>query len=505
MAMFNTDNLMKATLAKLNEIVTGGDENASADVNNFVSWCMPGIPFIEEDFNFLEKGFSVTPSSTAPAAPPADTTSGQAQPAPLSAADETRKLIRNAAMFAMFSDFVPDPAAIYDTDQTQTLDRDSQERLSNIYKNILQFAKVTDMQPSEGEKEKLTRFKGLIYQEIEETNLVDPTKKTTRVVPAPMMQAYTQMEAIYQAAVLLYNSKRIDALTSDNAAAVLDFSMNAPVYREKVQMALAGWVGGGYKNEVDEINAYIDQVTRRSMSIWFAELKDILEKGAFNDSFTGQTFYPTLLYPSSFARNPDWPSFNFYQSDYETNFHKVTNAWGASGGIGFGLWSVGARASGSSERINSDSEFASYEMSFDLAVVKILRPWFGTELFSCHGWKLEQDSWLFGDPQLSDGGNPPQGSFIAYSTHAIFAKNLEVKFDQASWESSSFRSQLNTSASVGWGPFSVSGSYSRSQEDRHFEAHDTGSGFSCPGMQLLGFINRKNGKLPDPASDAVFE
>lgn len=479
MALFKSENLMKATLSKLNEIITGGDEYAPASKNNFVSWVMPGMPFSDGDFEFLEKGFNGKDG------------------------EEVRKLVMQAGDFALFSDLVPDPAAIFNADQTQTMDRNSQEMLSKIYGNILQFAKVTNLEPSEAEKAKMDKFKKLLYATKEEKNLVTDEVKTV-VVEGPVMQAYNEKMQAYEDAALLYNNKRINAATSDEKQAVIDFSVNGPIYRNKVKSAMNAWTGAGYKNEVDDMQAYIAQVTGRSMASWFAELRDVYNRAAFTESMIDYTFHPVRLFPANFYKQ-EWQNYYFKESEYNSHHDKTTNAWNAGGGLNLGLWSAGASASGSDEKENSSFDSSSFYMSYDLAQVKILRPWFGTELFSCRGWKLDPGTWTFGDPQLSDGGNPPKGSFIAYSTNALFAKNLKITFDKRAWEKSSFRSQLKTSANAGWGPFRVKGGYSHGSEKQDFHYEDTGSGISCPGMQLIGFINRKTGICPNPDPDAKFD
>jgi len=320
------------------------------------------------------------------------------------------------------------------------------------------------------------------------------------------MQAYNQMESAYAEAALTYNSKRLGALNSDSALAVQDWALNADIYRQKVNSADTAWVSGGYKNEVNEISAYIDQVSRRSMSIWFRELKDILDKGKFNDSFSGQTFYPTVLYPANFIKNPNWANFSFNESEYEANYHKKSNSWSAGGAFNIGMWHAAGTGNASTERINENSQFSSYSMSFSMAVVKMLRPWCGTELFSCQGWKLDPGTWQFGDPKLSDGGDPPKGSFIGYSTHAVFVKDLEVTFNKSEWESSSIKKQLGTGGGGGWGPVFIGGKYTRGSEDREYKAHDTGSGFRCPGNLLVGMVNQKHPyQIPNTSPEAKFD
>lgn len=479
MSLFKSEDLMQATLAKLNAIVNGGDEFAPANKNNFISWVMPGMPFGPEDFTFLAKGFNGKDAT------------------------ETRDLIMKASDFALFTDLVPDPTAVYNMKQGQTIDRNSQESLSKIYGNILKFAKVTNLEPTAAEKAKMDRFQKLLYTTKVEKDLVTDEEKTT-VVESPLKEAYLEKMQAYEDAALLYNGKRVNAMASDDKAAVLDFGTNANIYRNKVKAAMNTWTSVGHKNDVEDMETYIAQVTGRSMASWFAGLRDTYDRASFTDPGIDFTFHPVRLYPANFF-NQSWQNFSFNQSEVTTHRDASATAWNVSGGVNFGLWSAKADASGSHERQNASCNSSTFSMSFDLAQVKILRPWFGTELFSCRGWKLDPGTWTFGDPQLSNGGRPPAGTFIAYSTNMIFAKNLKINFDKAAWQSSDAKSAFASSASAGWGPFSLKGGYSHSDEQHDFHSTDTGQGLSCPGMQLLGFVNRLVGACPNPDPKAKFD
>ncbi|MEJ7666895.1 MAG: hypothetical protein WKG07_49025 [Hymenobacter sp.] len=466
-------------MAKLNAIVNGGSEFAPANKNNFISWVMPGMPFGPEDFTFLAKGFNGKD------------------------ADETRDLVMKAADMALFTDLVPDPTAVINRQDNQTIDRNSQESLSKIYGNILQFAKVTNLEPSAAEKAKLEKFHNLLYQTKTEKDIITDEEKTS-VVETPLKQAYLEKQQAYEDAALLYNLKAVNAATGDNKTDVIDFGKNAPIYRNKVKSAMNAWTTAGHKNDVESIEAYIAQVTGRSMATWFAGLRDIYERASFTDSMIDFTFHPVRLFPANFF-NQSWMNFSFSENEVTTHKDSANSSWSAGAKAGFGFWSAKAGASGSSARQNASLASSSFKMSFEFTQVKILRPWFGTELFSCRGWKLDPGTWTFGNPQLSTGGDKPAGNFIAYSTNMLFVKNLKIEFDKAAWQSSGAQSQFAASTSAGWGPFSLKGGYSHSDTKQDFHSTDNGQGITAPGMQLIGFVNRLVGICPNPDPNAKFD
>ena len=99
--------------------MSGEDGHVIAPRNSFVSWCRPGIPFFESDFDFAVKGLE----------------SGQT-------AEEQRELNRQGFEFAVLVDFVPNTDQIFDDLRQENVYRTAGDRLSEYYGQILVAAKV---------------------------------------------------------------------------------------------------------------------------------------------------------------------------------------------------------------------------------------------------------------------------------------------------------------------------------------------------------------------------
>lgn len=106
----------------------------------------------------------------------------------------------------------------------------------------------------------MARYRSLLYASQDETDPLTGKIRSVRV-PTPMRQAYEAGRQAYQAAEQAYQARRLEATTGSDQRAVLDFSVNAAGYRRQVQAALAAWVSGGYKNEVEQLEAYLIQAT----------------------------------------------------------------------------------------------------------------------------------------------------------------------------------------------------------------------------------------------------
>ena len=81
----------------------------------------------------------------------------------------------------------------------------------------------------------------------------------------------------------------------------------------------------------------------------------------------------------------------------------------------------------------------------------------------------------------------------------IVARNTKIKLDMSQTDNKKAASSISASASVGWGPFSVSGNYAHSESKASQDSVVTNSGIEIPGMVILGFVCKKLSKSPNPS------
>ncbi|MEW6371246.1 MAG: hypothetical protein AB1584_09945 [Pseudomonadota bacterium] len=478
--MPSVEELGKSLLGTLNQILTGGDARVPAPCNNKISWCQPGIPFMPEDFEFAAEGLGS-----------------------IADADHLRKMQKQAFNFACAVDFVPDVSGMYDGDRQQTIYRTSEARMSHMYGEILRASKVVQNDVTEEEKAKMEKFRGLLYQKKVTKNLVTD-EETEVTVPGPVMVAYTDAMANYVDAATNYQNKRIQAMTAvgqPGAAAVADFTLNAENYFLKVKAAQDRWTSQGYRNEVDQINAYIAQVTQRSMRLWKQRLQELYDRAVLTDIDSNSPFRYTTIIPGTFATAGGWTGYNFYHEQVNQHSDWRTSSWSGGAGINLGLWRVGGTAGRSVQAEHSDMQISNFRMSFQLVQAMIVRPWFYPEFFMNRGWTLVPgQGWTF--EKLPSNGEPvPDGQFIGYPTQAIFVRNLEIESEEFSNAFSSYASQFSAGGSVGWGPFQISGSYSYAGGEKNCEMKRDGAKITVPGMQIIAFVNHLIPKAPNPLPD----
>jgi hypothetical protein len=116
-----------------------------------------------------------------------------------------------------------------------------------------------------------------------------------------------------------------------------------------------------------------------------------------------------------------------------------------------------------------------------------MRPWLNTLLFNMKGW------WLSGQPvnAISNGalkGN--ENSMLPIIPTAFVAmSDVSISADFSTEDKTHVESAISGSTSVGWGPFSVGGSYSHSESHDTFKATFDGGTIRIPGIQVAAWVN----------------
>jgi len=526
--------LSNAIMGKLYDVLTNGDDTVPKSADNFFSWLTPGMPFQEDDFDFLTQGLTGvvkrsdveqlvvpgTPAAPAPSAAGASgAASGNGQPAAgqvltpelinqLRAQDAGRMMMQ-AEQLARLCDFVPEVTTINNKQFSQFTVANNEGSLSDRYEYILRMSQVMETVLPDDVKQKITKFRGLLQATTKKKDLVtDEEKEITG--PSPMVLAYNDRMANYINTALEYNQHRIDALAGNDPKDVQYWAINANLLRAKVRAAMDDWITNGYKDDYEEIGAYIDQVQARDMSMLKAQYKDDLEKARLTGLSSGSDFFYTALVPGDFLKSGGWSNYTFDSSDFHSHSdsHFDASGWSASGSAGFmGIGAHGGASSSSqTSSYNGSFSLEHFNLSFQICQTMIVRPWHKNFVVS-KLWRFDPNNPEAKGDLVSDGGKPPKGLIPAYPTAAVFIRNLRLNFGTNSgfsnWYSQQTSSSQGGGLSVGFGPFSIGGSashYSKSgYTSQNYGAHMDAQGISVDGPQLIGFkCHVYPDKRPDP-------
>jgi hypothetical protein len=527
--MIQPSVLANSVMAKLYDVLTNGDDTVPKSDDAFFSWMTPGVPMEPSELEFLTQGFTgvikkaavdtLRAATAAPAAPAGGDGSAQPAEAPqpltpeqleaLMAQDAGRMYVQAEAL-ARLLDFVPDVTKGTNNGFARMSVHTNDGTLSDIYDFTLRMSQVMDAELSDDLKKRIAKMRSLLQKVVKKKDLItDEEVEVTE--PSDLQKAYFQKMAAYDEAALEYNARRIDALTATNQRAVHDWAINANIYRNKVRAAKEDWIANGYKEDYEKIGAFLEQVSRRDMSLLKQQYVEDLERARLTSPVSGTDFFYTGLIPGSFATSTGWTRFGFDAGDFatHTNSNFSSSKWSVSAGGGFlGIWSGSASASASDSHAEYHGTFDSSRtsMTFEIAQIPIARPWFRTAFLTSHAWRFDQNNPTTKNDKLSDAGAPPKGMMPAYPVTAIFVRKLALSMGEShgfqNWMNDQHSSSAGGSASFGFGPWSIGASASRSSSSGSTSS-DRGYRFEndtmyVDGMQLIGFKCHIMPKSPDP-------
>lgn len=498
------ENLMNSVLAKLYDVISNGDGvTAPKSEDNFFSWCSPGIPFEESDFDFLQQGLTgvIKPESlTTKDAEGKETTrvlTDEERNKLL--AQNTSQLYIQAEQFARFVDIIPDASGINDALTRMNIKND-EGTLSDVYDFVLRFSQVADTELTDDEKAKLEKYRELLQVEREKEDLVTG-EKVKVLEPSPLVKVYTEKMQAWLDAALEYNNARISALTASTPRDVHNWAINANLLRSKVTFALNDWINNGYKNEFEAIAARIDQMTSRDLTVLKASYKDALAKAKLTGLVSGGDFYFTSLAPASFIKSKGWTRFTFTNNDFSYYSKQSTVSASGGGGFSLGLFTIGGSGGGSKTALNTQADTSHFELSFEIAQVQVQRSnWFKQHFLTSKTWRFDPNNPEAKGDFLSDGARPPAKDSMlpAYPTSMIFVRGLRLNFANTQTVMSNLESGGGGRGALSFGPFFIGGTAKKGTTESKREFHSDSQGIYVDGLQCIGFKCHLMPESPKP-------
>lgn len=228
-----------------------------------------------------------------------------------------------------------------------------------------------------------------------------------------------------------------------------------------------------------------------------------------NQSSKGD-YLQTFLIPSiSSWSASSWATFERNISETDIYEYSKSTSWSAGLSGRWGLWSFGGGASGSTNYNHSESKASTVSLKFDYLRVRIARPWLTEDVFGYRFWTFKKE---FGGRLISDGGNlainppiRPIGRMPIIPRYLIIVRNVEISASFSEEEKTFYSSQIQSKASVGWGPFSVSGSYSESTSSKYVHASFDGSTFRIQQPQIIARTGIMLPKSPNPIPELEWQ
>ncbi len=315
--------------------------------------------------------------------------------------------------------------------------------------------------------------------------------------PTLHYQAYMQHEDEWKSKVRTWHKAYADAFT--NPMKLQNWPIDGTSYQDDADEAMDRWSGLGFKHEIENAIATLAaQGTDPAIAlITRAKKRFINSLNEFQN--IGEIPY-TVMLPNSWYDHDNDDGWNEYTSSdlhSESHYSESSTSYGGGGGFNVGFWSASASFNHADSRSSMTMKGDDTEIAFKYCAVDIKRPWLDTSLLNLQNWFLMGD---YKKACISSGKmaqelpqNAIEPTFLpSLVTSLILIKDLSIKWSdwQSDWQS--HEETNSASASVGYGPFAVNGSYSHHDAQRDFSADASGESLMIPGIQLIGYVSTIN-------------
>lgn len=320
--------------------------------------------------------------------------------------------------------------------------------------------------------------------------------------PTAHYQAYMDREDEYKSKLRAYYRAYAAAFT--DPMKLQNWPLEGRLYHDDVDEALDRWTSFGHKEEIENALATLAAQGTDPAIALIGRAKKRFQNSLVDFMAVGEIPY-TILLPNSWYDKDNDDGWNVYTSnDFHTESHydASSTSYGGGGGFDIGFWSAGASFNHADSRSSLNIKTNNLNVGFSYCCVDIKRPWLDTSLLNLKNWFLMGDykkncisTGLMGQELPQNSAQEP--TFLpSIVTSMILIKDLSIAWEnwRSDWQNA--ESSTSAGASVGWGPFAVSGSYSHHDEHRDFEADASGETLRVPGIQLIGYVSTINPAAP---------
>ncbi len=278
---------------------------------------------------------------------------------------------------------------------------------------------------------------------------------------------------------------------------------NEPTLRNNINQTYNNWRAQGAA-QVEQALSVLASSINDAVGNTIRDAQQTMSKGMSSSTSDGIKWYFTYPIPTNFA-DPNAQGFTSFslKSDYleETASAKATD-WAPKGSGSWGLWNVSASASSHHAEKHLHMDASKFELSADIAVVRIFRPWLNDLIFKANSWYTD----MCNAHEISIGKltSDQQLKLPLIPTAFVVARNVEITADWSSDDKKHVEDSITTKASIGWGPFCVSGSYSHSSSSDYHKSTFEGGTLKIPGIQIIAWVSEITPDSPqeNPPSSA---
>lgn len=276
-----------------------------------------------------------------------------------------------------------------------------------------------------------------------------------------------------------------------------------PSLKRKVQAAEQDWIALGHKARVESAVAILAAYEALEPEQFWFKLNQRYDS-ATQTKPDGSEFQPVGVSPpyKVWFQDAGWTSFNFTQKDMDNQ--ENSQAIGVAGNLdgSFGIFRVSG--SGRYDESHTYRKINQTELTFSCKLMRVSldRSWMNPLIYGSGAWRWSKASPVYGTSLSTGadiaGGIAPEGAMTALPTAAILAKDLSIRGTFEDTVVEAMKKEINAEASVGIGPFSVSGRFAMSDSKETVKGSIATNGIEAKDVQVIALVCELLPRCPNP-------
>lgn len=371
-------------------------------------------------------------------------------------------------------------------------------QLSKVYKQVVDSANATTKPDEAAEKMYNTAY-NYLHPETKSENpfthevVVERTDSPDYVAYEDNMDDYLNAIQAYRIAYNSYLDDLEDKDAEIRRKADRNWQAKAPGLENNIKKTLRK-LGVGNAKYVEQalaiLNTTINDGIRQAIS---AAQDAVREDHAFSSSLgQGDKWFLSYPVPANWTEgnNLSFSELKINGGNTTIRSKSTEHSFSVDTSMNYGLWKVKASAGGNFQHFNSSTDKDSVEIIAKIAKVEIKRPWFLESIFRLHNWSTNLVSNKGGISNGKIDSSNKNGLIPMYPVAFVVAKDICIKANFSHEDKEHIKESARANTSVGWGPFSIGGSYGYGKTEDTFHSDYQNGTLRVPGMQIIAWISR---------------
>lgn len=371
-------------------------------------------------------------------------------------------------------------------------------QLSKTYKLVVDSANAST-KPDEAAQKMYDTAYNYLHPETKSENpfthevVVERTNSSDYVAYEANMDDYLSAIQAYRMAYNLYLDDLEDKDSDVQRKADRNWQAKAPGLENEIKKTLRK-LGSGNAKYVEQalniLNTTINDGIRQAIS---AAQDAVRDDRAFSSSLgQGDKWFLSYPVPADWTdeKNLSFSELKISGGNTTIRSKGTEHGFSVDTSVNYGLWRVKASADGNFQHSNSSTDKDSVEITAKIAKVEIKRPWFLESVFRLQNWSTNLVNNKGGISNGKIDSSNKTGLIPMYPVAFVVASDIRIKANFSHEDEEHIKESAHASASVGWGPFSIGGSYGYGKTDDKFHSDYQNGEIRVPGMQIIAWISR---------------